>query len=112
MKGKHAQKNLGAVGAMAPTTPLSFKTPGGGGGAGGCRIQGPGPAAPPWRYTQRAEMYHSLWDGDSGFPLRYTKHANPLAQTRICVSVTCSHRALLVGGNGSKRDHNGSDTPV
>ena len=25
MKGKHAQKNLGAVGAMAPT-PLSLKT--------------------------------------------------------------------------------------
>ena len=31
MKGKHAQKNFGAVGAMAPT-PLSLKTPGGGGG--------------------------------------------------------------------------------
>ena len=30
MKGKHAQKNIGAVGAMAPT-PLSLKTPGGGG---------------------------------------------------------------------------------
>ena len=40
MKGKHAQKNFGAVGAMAPT-PLSLKTP------GGDRIQGPGPAAPP-----------------------------------------------------------------
>ena len=48
MKGKHAQKNFGAVGAMAPA-PLSLKTPGGkgGGGAEGCRIQGPGPAAPP-----------------------------------------------------------------
>ena len=31
MKGKHAQKDYGAVGAMAPT-PLSLKTPGGGGG--------------------------------------------------------------------------------
>ena len=31
-------------GAMAPT-PLSFKTRGGGGG--GCRVQGPGPTAPP-----------------------------------------------------------------
>ena len=30
MKGKHAQKNFGAVGAMAPT-PLSLKTQGGGG---------------------------------------------------------------------------------
>ena len=34
MKGRHAQKNFGAVGAMAQT-PLSFKTPGGGGGLGG-----------------------------------------------------------------------------
>ena len=36
MKGKHAQNNFGAVGAMAPT-PLSLKTPprGGGGGLGG-----------------------------------------------------------------------------
>ena len=34
---------------MADPAPLSFKTRGGGGGrgAGGCRIQGPGPAAPP-----------------------------------------------------------------
>ena len=49
MKGKHAQKNFGAVGAMAPT-PLSLKTRGGGGGrgAGGSCILGPGPAAPPW----------------------------------------------------------------
>ena len=45
MNGKHAQKNFGAVGTMAPT-PIS-QNPGGGGGAGGCRIQGPGPAAPP-----------------------------------------------------------------
>ena len=30
MKGKHAEKNFGAVGAMAPT-PLSLKIPGGGG---------------------------------------------------------------------------------
>ena len=34
MKGKHAQKNFSAVGAMAPT-PLSLKTRGGGGGLGG-----------------------------------------------------------------------------
>ena len=34
MKGKHAQKNFGAVGAMAPT-PLSLKTQGGGEGGGG-----------------------------------------------------------------------------
>ena len=34
MKGKHAQKNFSAVGAMAPT-PLSLKTQGGGGGLGG-----------------------------------------------------------------------------
>ena len=45
MKGKHAQKYFGAVGAMAPA-PLSLKAPGGGGGAGGCCIQGLGPAAP------------------------------------------------------------------
>ena len=31
MKGKHAQKNFGAIGTMAPT-PLSLKTGGGGGG--------------------------------------------------------------------------------
>ena len=30
MKGKHAQKNFGAIGTMA-LTPLSLKTPGGGG---------------------------------------------------------------------------------
>ena len=34
MKEKHAQKIFGAIGAMAPT-PLSLKTPGGGGGLGG-----------------------------------------------------------------------------
>ena len=34
-----------AVGATAPRR-LSLKTRGGGGGAGGCRIQGAGPAAP------------------------------------------------------------------
>ena len=34
MKGKHAQKNFGAVGAMAPT-PLSLKTRGEGEGGGG-----------------------------------------------------------------------------
>ena len=51
MKGKHEQKNFGAIGALA-STPLSLKTQGGGGegGAGGCRIQGPGPAAPPLCY--------------------------------------------------------------
>ena len=50
MKGKHAQKNFGAV-AMAPT-PLSLKTRGGGGGAGGvaykdrARLPPPPVAAP------------------------------------------------------------------
>ena len=34
MKGRHAQKNFGAVGTMAPTL-LSLKTRGGGGGLGG-----------------------------------------------------------------------------
>ena len=34
MKGKHAQNNFGAVGAMAPT-PLSLRARGGGGGLGG-----------------------------------------------------------------------------
>ena len=34
MKGKHAQKIFGAVGAMA-SKPLSLKTRGGGGGLGG-----------------------------------------------------------------------------
>ena len=33
MKGKHAQKNFGTVGAMAPT-PLFLKPPQGGGGGG------------------------------------------------------------------------------
>ena len=33
---------------MADPAPLSFKTRGGGGGLGGGRIQGPGPATPPW----------------------------------------------------------------
>ena len=49
MKGEYVPKNFGAVGAMAPT-PLSLKTPRGGGGglgAGGCRIQGPGLPPPP-----------------------------------------------------------------
>ena len=40
-------KKGGAVGAMSPAHYLS-KPGGGGGGAGGGRIQGPGPAAPPW----------------------------------------------------------------
>ena len=47
MKKKHTQKRGGAVGAMPPNS-LSLKTRGGGGGGGwGCRIQGPGPVAPP-----------------------------------------------------------------
>ena len=45
MKGKHAQKKFGAVGAMPPN-PLSIKTRGGGGGGLGGGGQGPGPAAP------------------------------------------------------------------
>ena len=57
MKGKHAQKKFGAIGAMAPT-PLSLKTPGrgGGGGAGGCRIQGPGPPPPPVFADSKLEL--------------------------------------------------------
>ena len=43
MTGKHAQKYFGTVGAMAPTL-LSLKTRD---GRGGCRIQVPGPVAPP-----------------------------------------------------------------
>ena len=39
MKGKHAQKNFGAVGTMAPT-PLSLKSGGGGGGGGGGGLGG------------------------------------------------------------------------
>ena len=47
MNGKHAQKNFGAVGAMAPT-PLSLKTLGGGGGWGVSHTRtGPG-RPPPW----------------------------------------------------------------
>ena len=47
MKGKHAQKNFSAVGAMAPT-PLSLKTrgEGGGGGLGGSHTR-TGLAPPP-----------------------------------------------------------------
>ena len=43
----HTLKKGGAVGAMPPTHYLS--KPGGGGGARGGRIQGPGPATPPPR---------------------------------------------------------------
>ena len=46
MKGKHAQKNFGAVGAMAPT-PLSLKTRGGGGGGGWVSHTRTGPGRPP-----------------------------------------------------------------
>ena len=42
MKGKHAQKKVGAM----PRNPLSLKTKGGGLGGGG-HMQGPGPAPPP-----------------------------------------------------------------
>ena len=45
MKGKHAKKNFGAVGAMAPT-PLSLKTLGGGGGWGVSHTR-TGPSRPP-----------------------------------------------------------------
>ena len=41
MKGKHAQKNFGAIGAMAPT-PLSLKT-GGGWGVSHTRTAPPPP---------------------------------------------------------------------
>ena len=52
MKWKHAQKNFGAVGAMAPT-PLSLKTRGGGGGLGGVAYKDwarppPRGQTPPW----------------------------------------------------------------
>ena len=45
MKGKHAQKNFGAFGAMAPTL-LSLKTRGGGGGWGVSHTR-TGPGRPP-----------------------------------------------------------------
>ena len=48
MKGKHAQKNFGAVGAMAPI-PLSLKTWGGGGVAYKDRARPPPPPPPPPR---------------------------------------------------------------
>ena len=54
MKGKHAQKNFGAVGAMAPT-PLSLKTRGGGGGGWGVSHTRTGPGCPP-----RDTRHHSL----------------------------------------------------
>ena len=50
MKGKDAQKNFGALGAMAPK-PLSLKIPRGGGGLGVSHtMTGPGraPPPPPW----------------------------------------------------------------
>ena len=46
MKGKHAQKNFGALGAMAPT-PLSLETRGGGGGGWGVSHTRTGPAPAP-----------------------------------------------------------------
>ena len=46
MKGKHAQKNFNAVGAMAPT-PLSLKTTLGGGGGWGVSHTRTGPGRPP-----------------------------------------------------------------
>ena len=45
MKGKHAQKNSGTVGSMAPT-PLSLKTRGGGGGGWGVLHTRTGPGHP------------------------------------------------------------------
>ena len=55
MKGKHVQKNFGAVGIVAPT-PLSLKTwggGGGGGGAGGVSHTRTGPPPPPSCLVQR-----------------------------------------------------------
>ena len=53
MKGKHAQKNFGAVGAMAPT-PLSLKTQrGGGGGLGGVAYKDRARPPPRVHYAQR-----------------------------------------------------------
>ena len=42
---RHGTKNLAPLAPWPPHRYLSKL--GGGGGAGGCRIQGPGPAAPP-----------------------------------------------------------------
>ena len=45
------QFSLGTLVGGRPGTAI-FQNSGGGGGAGGCRIQGPGPAAPPGCYEQ------------------------------------------------------------
>ena len=70
MKGKHAQKNFGAIGTMAPT-PLSLKTPGGGGG-GGWGVShtrtGPGCPSPPCSEADTvdaAETCISYGNGDN-----------------------------------------------
>ena len=42
------QFSLGTLAGGRPGTTIFQNPRGGGGGAGGCRIQGPGPAAPPW----------------------------------------------------------------
>ena len=55
MKGKHAQKNFGAVGAMAPT-PLSLKTRGGRGGRGLGGVAYKDRARPPSRGCITAPM--------------------------------------------------------
>ena len=51
MKGKDAQKNFGAVGTMAPT-PLSLKTWGGEGGAGGVTYKDRAQPPPPHDHHQ------------------------------------------------------------
>ena len=75
MKGKHAQKNFGAVGAMAPT-PLSLETRGEGGGLGVVAYKDrarPPPRVPGWFATPRGPQgLLGTWgyarDGGGGVP--------------------------------------------
>ena len=87
---------------ITPPGPLSFKTPTGGGGAGGARIQGPGPAAPPWGRQFKGDTY-LRWARPVGMTV-YTDCGSSSHSTTFPLSTraTCAPSAVGVSGEGRR----------
>ena len=79
MKGKHAQKNFNAVGAMAPT-PLALKTRGGGGGWGVSHTR-TGPSRPPLLGYEISFSKLLSQNQTAAFPYPFPKYRSSKLQT-------------------------------
>ena len=93
------RKKIGAFGAgqFSPGTLVDgrpgttiFQNPGGGGGAGGCRIQGPGPAAPPGAQTEGFPTWYMPQNDYISGISNITKEARQPCRQWLCIHLCAS----------------------